>query len=72
MKSVIDENCIFCTQPIALARSRGVIEEKRQSEKRKSNRTDSRRDRTHDGKKSLSFLVHGIPRESIKLSDETT
>ena len=53
-------------------RSRGVIEEKRQSEKRKSNRTDSSRDRTYDGKKSLSFLVHGIPRESIKLSDETT
>jgi len=52
-------------------RSRGVIEEKRQSEKRKSNRTDSSRDRTYDGKKSLSFLVHGIPRESIKLSNET-
>jgi len=51
MKSVIDENCVFFTQPIALARSRDVIEEKRQSEKRKSNRTDSRRDRTYDGKK---------------------
>jgi len=56
----------------ALARSRGVIKEKRQSEKRESNRADSRHNRTYDGKKSLSFLVHGVPRESIKLSDGTT